>query len=344
MSRLILRLSLIVALLGIAGAFAATGTVGAQEEDEEQEQLSTPELVDRVAPAVVTVINGQITDTSSDGNVPAGSGTGFIVNDNGRIITNHHVVAGGDEFVVIFMDGTERKAELLGADPISDLAVLDIDGDIPATVELGDSADLDVGQPVVAIGSPLGAFTNTVTDGIISALGRDFPGAPFYTNLIQHTAPINPGNSGGPLFNQAGDVIGVNTLGVPEAQGIFFAIPSNTVDRIVNQIAKDGVVVYPYFGVEGVIPVTSQIAATNDLEVDHGVLVQGVVPGGPADEAGIQPGDVILAVDGQVIDQQTTFTEALFVHDPGETVPVTIQRGTEELTVEVTSGERPSDL
>ena len=344
MSRLILRLSLIVALLVIAGEFAAQGTVGAQEGDEEQEQLSTPDLVARVAPAVVTVINGQLTDTSSDGAVPAGSGTGFIVNDNGRIITNQHVVAGGDEFVVIFMDGTERKAELLGADPISDLAVLDIDGDIPATVDLGDSSILEVGQSVVAIGSPLGAFTNTVTDGIISALGRDFPGAPFYTNLIQHTAPINPGNSGGPLFNQAGEVIGVNTLGVPEAQGIFFAIPSNTVDRIVNQIAKDGVVVYPYFGVEGVIPVTSQIAATNDLEVDHGVLVQGVVPGGPADEAGIRPGDVILAVDGQEIDQQTTFTEALFVHDPGDTVPVTIQRGDEELTVDVTLGERPSDL
>jgi S1-C subfamily serine protease len=344
MSRLILRLSLIVALLSIACAIAAPRTVGAQEENEENKQLSTPELVDRVAPAVVTVINGQVTDTSSDGAVPAASGTGFIVNDNGRIITNQHVVADGDEFVVIFMDGTERKAELLGADPISDLAVLDIDGDIPATVELGDSSDLEVGQPVVAIGSPLGAFTNTVTDGIISALGRDFPGSPFYTNLIQHTAPINPGNSGGPLFNQAGAVIGVNTLGVPEAQGIFFAIPSNTVDRIVNQIAKDGVVVYPYFGVEGAIPVTSQVAATNDLEVDHGVLVEDVVPGGPADEAGIRPGDVILAVDGQEIDQQTTFTEALFVHDPGETVPVTIQRGAEELTVEVTLGERPSDL
>jgi len=224
--------------------------------------------------------------------------------------------------------------------------VIQVEGELPAILTLGDSTELEVGEPVLAIGSPLGAFTNTVTSGIISALGRNFPGASFYTNLVQHDAAINPGNSGGPLVNMDGEVVGVNTLGIPQTesgpvQGLFFAIPSNTVERIAEQLIEEGRVVYPYLGVEAIEPVTEQLAAQYGLAVDHGALVTNLVPGGPAAEAGVQEGDVILSVDDQDIDETTSVTEALFEHEPGETVPVELQRGSEQVEVEIELGERP---
>lgn len=310
--------------------------------------VEATEVVDEVSPAVVTVINEQeVQSPAGTGLTPAGSGTGFIISDEGYIVTNEHVVRGGDEFSVIFSDGTERPATLVGADPISDLAVMQIEGEVPGTVSLGDSTELDVGQPVLAIGSPLGAFTNTVTAGIVSALGRNFPGANFYTNLVQHDAAINPGNSGGPLVNMEGEVVGVNTLGIPvgegglPVQGLFFAIPSNTVEQITEQLIETGEVVYPYLGIQAVEPVTEEIAAQAGLAVDHGALVTGLDPGGPAMTAGVQEGDVILSVGGQTIDQTTSLTEALFEYEPGETVPVELQRGDETVEVEIELGERP---
>jgi S1-C subfamily serine protease len=309
--------------------------------------MDATEVVDAVGPGVVTVINEQQAPRpGAAALVPAGTGTGFILDDDGHIVTNEHVVRDGDRFSVIFADGTERSARLIGADPISDLAVIQVGGELPATLTLGDSTELEVGQPVLAIGSPLGAFTNTVTSGIVSALGRNFPGSSFYTNLIQHDAAINPGNSGGPLVDMAGQVVGVNTLGIPQTergpvQGIFFAIPSNTVRRITEQLIEKGRVVYPYLGIEAVEPVTEQLATQYGLEVARGALVTEVVPGGPAVEAGVREGDVILSVGGQEIDERTSLTEALFAHDPGETVPLQLQRGSEEIQVEIRLGERP---
>ncbi len=312
--------------------------------------MSTVDLVEQVKPAVVTVVNKQ--DLGGPGAVDpraSGTGTGFIVDQQGHVVTNAHVVRGGDEFDVIFADGTKRPAELVGADAISDLAVVRVQGNVPATVPLGDSSQLQPGQPVVAIGSPLGAFTNTVTQGIVSAVGRDFPGDPFYTNLIQHDAAINPGNSGGPLFNMAGEVVGVNTLGInqiPErgpVQGLFFAIPSNTVEEIAGRLVADGEVVYPFFGIRAPRPVTEGLAAQYDLPVDHGVLVTEVTPGGPAAQAGIEEGDVILDIDGQRIGRENSFAEVLFAHEPGETVEATVQRGDEQLEIAVTLGERPPE-
>jgi S1-C subfamily serine protease len=309
--------------------------------------MDATEVVDEVAPAVVTVLNEQTTQgPAGAGLTPAGSGTGFIINDEGYIVTNEHVVRDGDEFSVVFADGTERPATLVGADPISDLAVIQVDGEIPGMIPLGDSTELEVGQPVLAIGSPLGTFTNTVTAGIVSALGRNFPGATFYTNLVQHDAAINPGNSGGPLVNMDGEVVGVNTLGIPETergpvQGLFFAIPSNTVEKITDQLIENGEVAYPYLGIEAVEPVTEEIAAQAGLSVDRGALVAGIAPGGPAASAGVQEGDVILSVDGQSIDECTSLTEALFAHEPGETVPLELQRGDETVEVEIELGERP---
>jgi 2-alkenal reductase len=261
-------------------------------------------------------------------------------------------VAGGDEFQVILADGTSMSATLIGQDQFTDLAVVQMEGDVPATVPFGDSDALRPGQPVLAIGSPLGAFTNTVTDGIVSALNRDFPdtggqSTAIYSNLIQHNADINPGNSGGPLFNLAGEVVGVNTLGVSvvpgqgtPAQGLFFAIPSNTVQGIVNQIIENGEVTYPYMGVT-VQTVTPALAAQYNLPVQHGAYVISVEPGSPADDAGIQAGDFITSIGGQPLDDQNSFSEVLlFSHAPGETVDVVIVREEQEQTVQVTLGSR----
>jgi 2-alkenal reductase len=315
---------------------------------------SAVEVVKRVSPSVVTVVNEQrITGLGSDRALEAGRGTGFIIDEAGHIVTNWHVVAGGDQFEVIFASGEKRPVELQGADRLSDLAVVRVDGSLPAIAPFGNSDVLEPGLPVLAIGSPLGTFTNTVTDGIISGLGRDLPGSPIrgepaYSNLLQHDAPINPGNSGGPLFDYGGRVVGVNTLGIPEvpgagipAQGLFFAIPSNTVQRIVLQLIENGRVAYPYLGVEAQ-EITPELASLYDLPVDHGAYVVAVDPGGPAARAGIQEGDFVLALGDLRIDEQTSFTEALFAYRPGDTVDVTVLRGADELTIPVTLAEPPA--
>jgi 2-alkenal reductase len=278
---------------------------------------------------------------------PVGTGTGFIIDKDGHIVTNWHVVTGGQQFEVIFADGDKTPATLVGVDPTNDLAVVRVDGPVPGTVPLGDSDALKPGQPVLAIGSPLGSFTNTVTQGVVSATHRSFPGSPasLYTDLVQHDAAINPGNSGGPLFNLDGEVVGVNTLGIPEAngqpvQGIFFAIPANTVKRISERLIDQGSVTYPYVGI-GFVPVTPEVAAQADLSVETGVLVTEVSPGGPADAAGIRVGDVILSIDGQPIDEHHGFGEVLFTLEPGDEVDVLIQRDDLRMTVTVTLDTRP---
>jgi len=305
--------------------------------------MTPVDVVEQVGPAVVTVINKQTLGGLGEDPQRAGSGTGFIIDEEGNIVTNWHVVNGGDEFEVIFWDGSSVDATLVGSDEISDLAVVQVEGDVPATVPLGDSDTLKPGQPVLAIGSPLGAFTNTVTQGIVSALGRTMEDTN-YTNLIQHDAPINPGNSGGPLFNLSGEVVGVNTLGINQtqsgeiAQGLFFAIPSNTVKKIAAILIEDGEVVYPFFGVQ-TVNVTEEVAAAEGLSVDHGAYVGAVTPESAADDAGVQEGDVIVSVDGQEITQADPFIEVLFQHQPGNTVSVVLQRGDEQVTVDVTLGE-----
>jgi 2-alkenal reductase len=337
-------------IIGVMAAGGITFAVRAQDQGTatvSSSEVTSEEVVNRVAPAVVTVINEQT--VQGFGQVqPVGSGTGFIIDNDGHIVTNNHVVEGGQQFVVIFANGDKRDAKLIGADPISDLAVVQVSGDVPGTVPLADSHALKPGQTVLAMGSPLGSFTNTVTEGIVSATNRDFPdpSAGNYTNLIQHDAAINPGNSGGPLFNLAGEVVGVNTLGIPEengqpVQGLFFAIPSNTVSKITQIIMTNGKVIYPYFGVDSQ-PVTLQLAAQQDLSVDHGQLVTQPAAGSPAEQAGIQANDIVLAIDGQDIDSENSFSEVLFAHKPGDTVDVTVQRGDQQVSVKVTLGTRPA--
>jgi 2-alkenal reductase len=312
--------------------------------------LSAVEVVDQVWPAVVTVVNERAAGPfEADGVQPAGRGTGFIIDEQGHIVTNEHVVSGSDQLEVIFSDGEKRGAELVGADPVSDLAVVRVDGELPAVVSFGNSEALEVGQPVLAIGSPLGEFSGTVTDGIVSALNRDFPGdigsRAEYDNLIQHNAAINPGNSGGPLFDFQGQVIGVNTLGIPvtpdgaPVQGLFFAIPSNSVARIASQLIEHGRAIYPYFGAVPV-EITPELAAQYDFPVDYGAYLVEVEPNTPAARAGIQADDIVTAIGDLPINAQRSFTEALFQFEPGQTVTVTVLRGTNEMTSEVTLGER----
>ncbi len=311
------------------------------------------QIVERVMPAVVTVINEQQFNDGFRGqtSVEAGRGTGFAIDGSGNIVTNEHVVRGGSGFQVILSNGEKRAATLVGSDATSDLAVVRMDGPPPANVEFGDSDSLRQGQPVLAIGSPLGDFTGTVTSGIVSALNRDFPlqqgsgGEGIYTDLIQHDAAINPGNSGGPLFDLAGRVIGVNTLGIPQSgmtpvQGLFFAIPANHVARVVSELIQNGEVAYPYFGITPQ-QLTPDLSAQNDIPVDYGAYVISTEPGGPAARAGIREGDIVVAINDQRIQDQTSFTEALFEHRPGETVQATVLRGSEELVFAVTLSRNP---
>jgi 2-alkenal reductase len=319
-------------------------------------EMAPIDVVAKVSPAVVTVINEQTASSSlginSNQLVPVGSGSGFIIDNMGHVVTNNHVVEGGQSFQVVYSDGTKVDAKLIGADPVSDLAVVQVSGNVPGVVSLGDSNTLKPGQGVLAMGSPLGIFANTVTQGIVSGLGRSLPqqsgSVSVYTNLIQHDAPINPGNSGGPLFDLTGQVMGVNTIAIPvaeqgvPAQGLFFAIPSNTVKKITDQLVNTGQVIYPYLGISGPVAIDPVIAAQNNLPVDHGVFVTDVVPDGPAAQAGIQPEDIITEIDGQTIDQNNPLEEFLFDHKPGDTVTLTIQRGDQSQQVQVTLGQRPS--
>ena len=313
-------IGLIIALI-----FGTGARTEAQNAAPASDAAQAPiDVVRQVGPAVVTVINKQrvsaMSNTAGSPSSamsqlePVGSGSGFIIDDQGHIVTNNHVVAGGVAFDVIFADGKKLEgAKLIGADPVSDLAVIQVSDKVPATVALGDSSQLQVGETVLAIGSPLGSFSNTVTEGIVGGLGRSLPmqpGSPVYANLIQHDAPINPGNSGGPLFDLNGQVVGVNTIGIPEAeqdvpaQGLFFAIPSNTVQKIVQQLIDTGKVVYPSLGLQDPVALDPELAAVGNLPVAEGVFVSDVEAGGPAAEAGIETGDVILAIDGQPIDEQ----------------------------------------
>ncbi len=350
--------AIMIAMLLVSGLISAVGSAPAVAQDAATPPVGTSEypavnVVEQVGPAVVTVINEQTVQGglgTSTQLQPVGSGTGFIIDDQGHIVTNWHVVTGGQQFQVVFANGESRKATLVGSDEISDLAVVQVSGDLPGTVGFGDSDLLLPGEPVLAIGSPLGSFENTVTEGIVSATNRDFPtgqsqGVQSYTNLIQHDAAINPGNSGGPLLNLDGEVVGVNTLGIPSeqgqpVQGLFFAIPSNTVQQITQQLIDNGSVAYAYMGVT-VASINPEIAAQNQLDVDYGGYITQVNPGDPAADAGIQVDDIITAIGDQQIDQDNSFTEILFARQPGETVSVTIDRGGEQSTVDVTLGERP---
>ena len=282
-----------------------------------------------------------------------GSGSGFIIDNQGHIVTNNHVVEGARQVTVQFFDKTATTADVLGTDPDSDLAVIQAKAlpDKLVTAPLGDSDQVNVGERVIAIGNPFGReFSHTMTEGIVSALGRSLPagqqsqfGATFSNpSIIQTDAAINPGNSGGPLFNMRGQVIGVNAAIQSESgtnSGVGFAIPVNTVKRVVPQLIERGAYAHPYLGVQ-----VGTATRQNDkgLEIPSGALIDSVTAGGPAERGGLRGGDVVTAVgDKQVTDQSDLLAYLEANARPGQSVLMTVSRNGQQQTITVTVGERP---
>ncbi|WP_322816707.1 S1C family serine protease [Chloroflexus sp.] len=308
------------------------------------------EAVKRVAPAVVTV-----TVTGSTGQ---GSGSGVIISDQGYIITNNHVVSGGSRYFVLFADGARREAKLVGTDSLNDIAVLKVDGEVPGVATIGDSSALQPGETVLAIGSPLGNFRNTVTAGVVSALNRSVPGSGM-EGLIQTDAAINSGNSGGPLINLRGEVVGINTLVVRNdlgfgssapVEGLGFAVPSSIFANVADQIIRTGQVRYPFLGITYLM-IDGEVAAEYDLPVQNGAYINAGISGQPAvlpntaaAQAGLREGDIILAVNDQRLDGTVSLRQLLLQYRPGDTVELTILRDGQEQRVSVTLGERPANL
>lgn len=332
-------------------------------------------VADKVRPATVLVLNlvqarqrsgglpgqatpglpGQATPDTSPNVVPQGAGSGFIYDGAGFIITNNHVVEGAQQLQVVLPPPDNRSftAQLVGRDPQTDLAVVKIDpqGQPLPTVPLGNSSQLRVGEWVVAIGNALALPGGpTVTQGVVSAKGRDEqePGAtqgttgPTLYDLIQTDAAINPGNSGGPLVNMQGEAVGINTLGSTQAQGINFSISIDGAKPIVQQIRQNGKVTRGYLGI-GAATVTPAIAADLGLAVTNGVVIGQLDPNGPAAQAGLQQGDVIVGLGGVAVQGLQDLQNALTTKfKPGDTVDVKVNRGGTEQTVKVTLAERPT--
>ncbi len=300
-------------------------------------------VIAKVQPAIVLV-----TVTTSNGTA---LGSGEILNKQGYIVTNNHVVDGATAIQVTLSDGTRETAQLTGTDPADDLAVVKITPPASglAVITIGDSSQLKVGQDVLAIGNPLGN-TQTVTNGIISALNRSVSegqGGATLPDAIQTDAPINPGNSGGALVDMQGNLIGIPTLTAidPEfntpANGVGFAIPANRVKLIVPQIIQTGQVTHTGRAVLGVSVTTvdASLASQYNLGIDHGVLITSIVSGGAADHAGLKAGDVIVKVDNTTINDISSLGNALITKNPGDKVTVTFYRNGQQQTVTATLGE-----
>ncbi|PWH15080.1 MAG: 2-alkenal reductase [Anaerolineae bacterium] len=311
-------------------------------------QTSITQAVQKVAPAVVTVVGtipGQITffGPTADQTV---SGSGVFISNDGYILTNHHVVEETQALTIILADGTQRPATLIGADRYSDIAVLKTEGQAPAVATLGNADKLDPGETVIAIGSPLGEFKNTVTVGVVSATGRSLDTGNGYLieNLIQTDAAINQGNSGGPLVNLAGEVIGINTMIVRRtnsgsvAEGLGFAVPVNVAQAIAEQIIQKGYFARPYLGIS-FHPITPEIALRYRLPVQYGAYITRVTPGSPAAQAGLQPGDIIAQLGEVEISENRSYLNTLFAFSPGQQVNVVFFRNGERYETLVTLGE-----
>jgi serine protease Do len=313
--------------------------------DTTQVETTITQAVQKVGPSVVTVVGtvqGQLTPfgMTSNGTV---SGSGVFISSQGYILTNNHVVEGTQgDLTIILADGSQEKATIVGADQYSDIAVLKTSGKVPAVATLGNSDVLKPGETVIAIGSPLGDFKNTVTAGVVSATGRSIDTGNGYSidNLIQTDAAINQGNSGGPLVNLAGDVIAINTLIVRNsgtgtvAEGLGFAIPINTAKAVSEQLIQNGSITRPFLGIS-FQPITPDIASAYRLPVQWGAYVTDVAANSPASQAGLQQGDIITSLGGVALDATHSYINTLFTFKPGDKVIVEYNRNGNTLQAQV---------
>jgi putative serine protease PepD len=334
-------------LITVAAAGLLGGAGGAAIEHE----LGGPDGTATAAGTHVASEAGAIYDRSKDAvafitsRVPQGTatGTGFAISKDGYLVTNAHVVDGATNVSVKVGDAKAVTAKVVGTDNSTDVALLKIDtGDTPlTTVALADSSAVEVGDPVYAIGNPFG-LDRTLTTGVVSALQRsiDAPNGYAISNVIQTDAALNPGNSGGPLLDADGQVIGINSQiestaagagGQGQNSGIGFAVPSDTVKRVVKQLRSTGKATHAYLGV-----------SLGDKANDGGALVEGLTRGGPAVRAGLQRGDVVTAVDGQAVKTSEDLTSAIDAKAPGDTVRLTVQRSGDEQVIAVKLGTRPA--
>jgi 2-alkenal reductase len=311
-----------------------------------------------VSPAVVRIHTTATDPDEIVGEIPdTGIGSGVIFDSNGWILTNRHVVEGSGGLIVELKDGSRYTGRVYGIDTLTDLAIVKIDETGLATAPVGDSDSLKVGQLVIAIGSPLGTYSNTVTSGIVSAKGRSIvvESGQRLNNLIQTDAAINPGNSGGPLLDAAGNVIGINTAVARGSNGIGFAIPINIARPILRQALAGQELARPYIGIR-YLPINAQIAREENLPVSSGALVdvtgatgtgaggEAVEPGSPAEQAGLRQGDIITAIENQPIDDEHPLDALLTQYAPGQTIELEVLRDGDRQTIQVTLGTRPSDL
>ena len=366
----------------IGAILIATGAIGSKETKTVVQQspitqnasetksngLTVSDIYKKVGPGVAFIQADVVESGSSPFGFPqqqrgTATGSGFVLDKQGYILTNAHVVNGGSNIQVHFGHGDSVGAKLIGKDLSTDLALLKVD---PSKVKLdplalGDSSKLSVGDPAVAIGNPFG-YDDTVTTGIISALQRQInaPNGFSIDNVIQTDAAINPGNSGGPLLNATGQVVGINSQiatggGGNGSVGIGFAIPINTAKTVIPQLKSSGKVEHAYIGVT-TAPVSGQAAQDLNLPVNHGALVQDVVKGGPADKAGIRAGhtqtsgglvaggDLIVNVAGKPINKPDDVAGAIADKKPGDKIQISFYRGKSLKTATVTLGTRPSKL
>jgi S1-C subfamily serine protease len=306
---------------------------------------SVVSAVARVAPAVVNIDVKQRVNLQRGTRELSGNGSGFIITPDGFILTNSHVVHAANSITVKLPDGREYPAQVTGDDPDTDLAVIRIDAPQLAHVRLADSENLRVGQLVIAIGNPLG-FQASVTAGVISALGRSMhaQSGRLIDNIIQTDAALNPGNSGGPLVNSAGEVVGVNTAMIRPAQGICFAIASNTAKLVAGWLIRDGRIRRGYIGVAGQnVPIHRRIVRFYALPLETGVLVVSVEKNSPAENGGVREGDLIVAFNDQPIGSVHHLHKILVGEQIGVSARLTVIRHTEKLELAILPAESPSE-
>lgn len=334
------------------------------------EDRAVVSVVERGSPAVVSIVitkdvpkvrsffglpfYGRSQDQGESTRQTVGYGSGFFVSQDGYIVTNKHVVSDTKaEYTVITSDGKELPATVLALDPINDVAVIKANGDGFPALPLGDSDQIRVGQTVIAIGNPLGEFANSVSRGIISGLKRELTAGTSYgqeevlRDIIQTDAAINPGNSGGPLLNLDGSVIGINVAVAQGAENIGFAIPVNQIKRSVDEVKRTGRIAVPYIGVRYVL-LNEDIAAEAGLPYSYGALIQrgenltdfAVIPGSPADKAGLVENDIILEIDGQKVDEKHSLAVLIASHQVGDSVKFRIAHKGDEKDITIRLEER----